>query len=230
MVVHGLPFNTEDESMDLEDLVRGMRFSVEIAKEYGLPIPRAAKMTDVPEHTWALETMLKHAGIDFLQIGCNGGSMPMQVPLLFWWEGPDGSKLLTCYSQQYGTELMPPADWPYHTWLALIMAGDNHGPPTAKMVNDLLKQAREELPGVKIKFGRLEDFYDAIAAEKDAKIPVVRGDMPDTWLHGLGSMPEATAIGMHARPMEDRGGNARYGIARMGFESAGCCCGFGEGV
>lgn len=201
LAIHALPFNTETESLDLEDLVRGMTFSTDLARENGLPLPRAAKMTDVPEHTWILPTLLKHAGVNFMQIGCNGGSSPMRVPPLFWWEGPDGSRLLTSYSPKYGTELRPPDDWPYHTWLALIVAGDNHGPPTAAEVDKLLQQAAQDLPGVKIKFGRLEDFYDAVISEAE-KIPVVRGDMPDTWIHGFESMPVETKLACEVRPLE----------------------------
>jgi alpha-mannosidase len=55
-------------------------------------------MTDVPEHTWMMATLLKHAGIDFMMIGCNGASAPLKVPLLYWWQGPDGSRVLTFYS------------------------------------------------------------------------------------------------------------------------------------
>jgi hypothetical protein len=205
LAIHALAFNTETESLDLEDLVRGMVFSTDLSRENGLPLPRAAKMTDVPEHTWIMPTLLKHAGVDFFQVGCNGGSAPMQVPPLFWWEGPDGSRVLTSYSPHYGTELIPPDDWPYPTWLALIVAGDNHGPPTAAEVDKLLKQAAEEMPGVKVKFGRLEDFYNAIIAEKD-KIPVVRGDMPDTWIHGFESMPIETKLAWNVRPLESAAG------------------------
>ena len=202
LAIHALPFNTETETLDLEDLVRGMVFSTDLSRENGLLLPRAAKMTDVPEHTWIMPTLLKHAGVNFFQIGCNGGSAPMQVPPLFWWEGPDGSRLLTSYSVRYGTQLMPPDDWPYHVWLALIVAGDNHGPPKAAEVDRLLKQAAEELPGVKIKFGRLEDFYDEVISEKD-KIPVVRGDMPDTWIHGFEALPVETKLACNERPDEE---------------------------
>jgi hypothetical protein len=202
LTVHAMPFSLQTESLDLEDLVRGLVFSTEVARENGLPLPRAAKMTDVPQHTWVLPTLLKHAGIDFLQIGCNGGSAPMRVPLLFWWEGPDGSRLLTSYSPDYGTPLVPPKDWPYHTWLAMIMTGDNHGPPTTEEVDKLLQQAAKELPNVKIRFGRLEDFYDAIVAEKNQNIPVVRGDMPDTWIHGFESFPVETKLAWDVRPLE----------------------------
>jgi hypothetical protein len=42
----------------------------------------------------------------------------------------------------------------------------------------------------------MSDFYDAIMKEKP-ELPVVRGDMPDTWIHGYMSMPkEVKAAGM----------------------------------
>jgi hypothetical protein len=182
--------------------VRGLTFSTDLARENGLPLPRAAKMTDVPEHTWILPTLLRHAGVDFLQVGCNGASAAMRVPPLFWWEGPDGSRLLTSYSPEYGTQLIPPHDWPYHTWLAMIMTGDNQGAPAVEEVDKLLQQAAKELPGVKVKFGRLEDFCDAIMAEKNETIPVVRGDMPDTWIHGFEALPLETKLAWDVRPLE----------------------------
>ena len=202
LAVHAMPFSLETETLDLEDLVEGMTYSAHVTTGLGLPLPRAAKMTDVPEHTWVLPTLLTHAGVTFLHVGCNGGSKPMQVPPLFWWEGPDGSRLLTSYSPEYGTPLLPPANWPYHTWLAVIMTSDNQGPPKAEQVNKLVAQATNALPGVKVKFGRLEDFYDAFTAEQNTNIPVVRGDMPDTWIHGFESMPVETKAGCDVRPLE----------------------------
>jgi hypothetical protein len=200
--VHSLPFSLETESLDLEDLVRGLTFSAALARAAGLEIPRAAKMTDVPEHTWVLPTLLQHAGVNFLHIGCNPASRVMAVPPLFWWEGPDGARVLTEYSPEYGTQLMPPANWPYHTWLAMIMTGDNQGAPTAAEVNSIRARIARELPGVKLKFGKLEDFSDAIRAEKNEHIPVVRGDMPDTWIHGFESMPIETKQAWDVRPLE----------------------------
>ena len=201
LAVHALPFSLETESLDVEDIVRGLHFSADLARENGLPLPRAAKMTDVPEHTWAMATILKHAGIDFLHIGCNGGSAYPRVPPLFWWEGPDGSRLLTAYSINYGTNLRPPRNWPHRTWLAMLMTGDNHGPPSPQEVDAVLQRAARELPGVKIKFGRLEDFADAILAEKP-ELPVVRADMPDTWIHGLMAMPQDSQLARDVRPLE----------------------------
>jgi len=199
-VVHGLPFTTHTELLELEDLVRGLGFASRLSREAGLALPRDAKMTDVPCHSWILPTLLKHAGIDFLHLGCNSASSSPEVPPLFWWEGPDGSRLLTMYSAGgYGTGLVPPKDWPYRTWLALQHTGDNHGPPTPEEVKKLLTEAAQKLPGVKVRIGRLSDFADAILAEK-ADIPVVRGDMPDTWIHGPMCDPAGAKIARNIRP------------------------------
>ena len=55
-------------------------------------------MTDVPCHSWVWPTLLAHAGVKFLQIGSNGESGHLRVPDLFWWEGPDGSRILCNYT------------------------------------------------------------------------------------------------------------------------------------
>ncbi|MGA2034638.1 MAG: hypothetical protein ABSG68_20515, partial [Thermoguttaceae bacterium] len=196
---HALPASLHTESLDLEDLVRGMEFSSRLSRQFGLPLPRDAKMTDVPAHTWVLATILKHAGVEFMHIGCNGGSSMVEVPQLFWWEGPDGSRVLTMYSGDYGTGLKPPADWPHKTWLALIHTGDNHGPPTADEVRGLLQLAAREVPGVKIRLGRLSDFSDAILKENPT-LPVVRADLADTWIKGIMSMPVETKLARNVRP------------------------------
>lgn len=199
-VAHALPFTTHTELLDIEDLVRGLGYSSRLSREAGLSLPRDAKMTDVPCHSWIMPTLLKHAGVDFLHLGCNAASSSPKVPRLFLWEGPDGSRLLTMYTaESYGTGLVPPKDWPYQTWLALIHTGDNHGPPAPAEVKKLLADAEQKLPGVKVRIGRLSDFADGILAEK-ADIPVVRGDMPDTWIHGPMSDPAGAAIARNIRP------------------------------
>jgi alpha-mannosidase len=199
-VVHALPFTLHTELLEPEDLVRGLGFSSRLSRAAGFPLPRDAKMTDVPSHSWILPTLLTSAGVEFLHLGCNAASRSPLVPPLFWWEGPDGSRLLTMYSAAgYGTGLVPPADWPYRTWLALIHTGDNEGPPKPEDVDKIFAEAAAKLPGVKVRIGRLSDFSDAIKAEK-AEIPVVRGDMPDTWIHGPMSDPMGSILARNLRP------------------------------
>ncbi len=216
-VNHALPFTTHTESLELEDLVRGLGFSSRLARAVNIELPRDAKMTDVPCHSWILPTLLKHAGVSFLHLGSNSMSSGPELPsfglraegpdgrlrdqrqALFWWEGPDGSRLLTMYSRSYGSGLEPPAGWPYSTWLALIHTGDNAGAPAPESIEKLLEDAHTRLPGVAIRFGRLSDFADALLEEKPDS-PVVRGDMPDPWIYGVMSLPVETASIRNTRP------------------------------
>lgn len=187
--VHSLPFTIETESSDLETVTRGMRFSSDLCRLAGRPLPRDAKMTDVPSHSWVIPTILSNAGVKILHIGCNSGSASPDVPTVFWWEGPDGSRLLTFnWAEYYGSGVMPPADWPFKTWLAVIHTHENTGAPTPEEVAAVLAEAHEKAPDANIRIGRIEDFYDALMAE-NPHIPVVKGDMPDTWIHGYMSDP-----------------------------------------
>ena len=158
-----------------------------------------AKMTDVPSHSWILPTLLKNAGVNFLHLGCNGASMPPQLPYLFWWEGPDGSRLLTMYSTEYGSELFPPKDWPCKTWLAMLMRGDNQGPPQPEELKQLLDKIHKEMPGVKVTVGELGDFGDRIMQE-NPELPVIKQDMPDTWIHGAMCDPSSAIVESKAVP------------------------------
>ncbi|HEY4207206.1 MAG TPA: hypothetical protein VGM31_10350 [Puia sp.] len=189
LVFHALPFNIETESADPEMMVRGMNVSSSLARKYHLRLPRDAKQTDVPSHSWFLPTLLKHSGVDILHIGCNPASKSPEVPMLFWWEGPDGSRLMTFYYPvYYGTQLMPPPGWKFKTWLAIMVNNDNQGPPGYQEMLNMVEKVHRLAPNAIIRIGRISDFYDAIMKEHP-QLPVVRGDMPDTWIHGYMSMP-----------------------------------------
>jgi len=188
-VVHALPFTVETEASDPEALVRGMNISSAISRKYGLPLAIDAKMSDVPSHSWILPTLLTHSGVKFLHIGSNPAPRTPDVPVLFWWKGPDGAKLMTMYwEKNYGTSLLPPPDWPYKTWLAIMQNGNNEGPPTPEIIDKYLAEIQKKAPNAKVSIGQMSDFYDAIMRENPS-LPIIRGDMPDTWIHGFMSMP-----------------------------------------
>ncbi|MHB8970562.1 MAG: hypothetical protein ACYC3X_08115 [Pirellulaceae bacterium] len=109
-------------------------------------------MTDVPSHDRVLATVLAQGGVKFMHIGCNWPSGYVKYPPLFWWEGPDGSRVLTMYSC------------------------------------------------VKVRMGSMEDFADAIIAE-NADLPVVTGEAPDTWIHGIMSDPRGVRTARNINPL-----------------------------
>lgn len=191
---HALPITYETEASDLETLVRGMSFTSDLNRKYGRPLTRGAKLTDVPSHSWVLPTLLKQGGVDILHIGCNPGSISPDLPPLFWWEGPDGSRLLTFYwAEYYGSGVMPPPYWKHKTWLAMTHTHENTGAPSPEEVAAVLQEAREKVPNAQVRIGTLEDFYDLLMKE-NPELPVVKGDMPDTWIHGYMSMPREMKI------------------------------------
>ena len=199
LAVHALAFSMHDETFEPEDLVRSLNWSSTIAREHGLPLPRDAKTTDVPGHSWILPTLLTHAGVKFFQMGGPLVNKTFSLPGLFWWEGPDGSRLLTLYRNDYGTERMPPKGWPSSAWLFLHMTADNEGPPPPNVVEADLNFYQQNAPGVKVRVGKLEDFADLVLAEK-LELPVVRSDLPDPWIHGLLSHPDVTRLAHNLRP------------------------------
>jgi len=194
IIPHALPLIYEVDASDEESLVRGLNYNADINRKFGLPLSREAKLTDVPSYSRVLPTVLKNAGIDILHLGCNPGSAAPDVPQLFWWQGPDGSKLLTFYwAEYYGSGVLPPKNWKHKTWMAMIFTHENSGAPTSEDVAKVLKEAKEKMPNARIKIGRISDFYDLLMKE-DPDLPVITGDMPDTWIHGYMSMPRETKL------------------------------------
>jgi len=198
---HAFPYSTETDSLDMETLARGYGFASALSRKYGRPLSSTAKLSDVPQHSWFIPTLLAHAGVKFLHVGTNNQCIMPDVPDLFFWEGPDGSRVLVFFSKQsYGSGLLPPKNWPFKTWLALEMNGDNEGPPSSGHVSQLIKTAKKAKPDVKITLGTLDDFYHSLSKENLSGVPVVRGDMPDTWIHGIAGIPAETGIAHHIRP------------------------------
>jgi len=217
-VTHALPFTIVAELMEPEEFARGYAFADTVSRKYGLPLARGAKTTDVPSQSPALATALAHGGVKFMHIGCNWPSGYVhKMPPVFWWEGPDGSRVLTMYSSIYGTctafwpwgghgdpnigrNLTPPADWPYKTWIAIIVTGDNSGPPKADKVRSLFAEAKKTMPNAKIRMGTMGQFADALLAE-NPDLPVVKGEMPDTWIHGCMSDPGGMRTARNIGPL-----------------------------
>lgn len=198
--VHGLAATIHTDAFEPEDYVRSLVFSSNVARKYGQPLPIAAKMTDVPAHSWMLPTLLAKAGIKFLQIGANYSDRPVLLPKLFWWEGPDGSRILCNYTAQYGSDIKPGTDWPAKNYLAVIMTHDNEGPPSPKEIEDVKKQAAE-VKGAKLHLATLDEYAKALLKENPA-IPVIRGDMVDPWIHGVMAMPAETKTARNIRPLQ----------------------------
>lgn len=218
-ITHALPFTIESDISEPEVIVRGLSLASNLTRSYNKPLPISAKLTDMPSQSGQLATVLANSGVKFLHIGCNWPSGYVETPGIFWWEGPDGSRLLTFYSSIYGTAtglnwpqqwgrnerfvgrgLMPPVDWPYKVWPAILVTMDNTGPPKAGDIKALIEEVQREMPGVKIKMGSMDDFAEAFLADHP-DLPVVKKEMPDTWVHGMMSDPGGSTLSRATAPL-----------------------------
>lgn len=203
LIIHALPYTTQTDICGVEEITRGLDFSAQLSRRFGKPLPVSAKVTDVPSHSGAMPTILANAGVKFLHIGCNWPSGFVKLPPVFWWEGPDGSRLLTMYSPTYGTStgiypkewshpddpmqgenLIPAKDWPYKTWPAILVSADNTGAPTAEKMKMMFDEIHRKMPHVKVRMGTMDDFYYAFMKE-NPQLAIVKNEMPDTWIHGI---------------------------------------------
>lgn len=193
---HALPYTTITEACGVEEWIRGLLISSELAAATGRTAPASGKMTDVPGYPRMLASLAAKAGIKFLHFGANPAVRTPNVPRLFFWEGPDGGRVLTFFSEgAYGTPLLPPADWPYPVWLALLITNDNAGPPTPDIVPSSIDAVRRAHPEAEVVFGTMDDFYEQLTGCCDlSPLPVVRTDLADTWTYGVASYPVETAL------------------------------------
>ncbi|MGV8139753.1 MAG: hypothetical protein AB2L20_31600 [Mangrovibacterium sp.] len=198
LAVHAFPFTMHTETSDPEDLVRGLNVSSTLARKYGQPLSVSAKMSDVPGQSWIIPTLFTHAGIKFYHMGGPVVNRELGLPPIFWWEGPDGSKLLTLYNNGYGSDPLPPEGWPFKTWIYINMTGDNQGPPDPETVKKDLEFYKSR--GVDARVGKMDDFAEMILKEDLSGLPVIRSDIGDVWIHGTMSMPEACKLARHIRP------------------------------
>jgi len=203
---NALPFSLHSYFCGLEDIVRATYLSARLNREFGTQV-RWAKQTDVPGHTRFYPQILKKSGIRLLQIGANNGVRGVRIPLLFRWESPDGSRILTQLTGAYGVRysenllrgLEQNPDYPYDAFLALYVTGDNVGPGNLNSVAALARHLNDRYVFPRFQIGGVEDFAEYIEKNFADRVPVVRKEITDWWIHGVASMARETALARAAR-------------------------------
>ncbi|MDR3723065.1 MAG: polysaccharide lyase family protein [Terracidiphilus sp.] len=202
-----------------EALIRSLYPSANFSRAHGSPFD-AANLTDVPSYTWSYASILAAAGVDHLAGGTNNyrapvllkGKLHEQSP--FWWEGPDGARILLWYSRLYQqVEFLfgrPPVLEAGVETLPLFLenySGKSYRAKSAilygtQVENTDLAPAQAELAGdwnrryafPQLKYAGFREAMDAVRAEA-GELPVVRGDGGPYWEDGAGSDAGFTALG-----------------------------------
>ncbi|HEX5284217.1 MAG TPA: polysaccharide lyase family protein [Bryocella sp.] len=212
-----------------ETLIRSLYYSANFSREHGTPF-NYADITDVPSYSWSYASILAAAGIKYFVAGPNGRETHAPVLIQghlnenspFWWEGPDGKKVLFWYSRHYwemgiffGTP--PDISVAYQTVPLLLAPYQRPGYRSDSMIvygsqqenTDLFPQQASFASAWNEKYAypkmEYSGFYDAmkkITAPFGDDLPTVRGDGGPYWEDGIASTAELSAL---ERRTESRG-------------------------
>lgn len=204
-----------------ETLIRSLYYSANFSREHGTPFDYA-NITDVPSYGWSYASILASAGIKYFIAGPNGKETRAPVLLQgrlnedspFWWEGPDGKKVLFWYSRHYwemGIYFgVPPELAAAHEMLPVLLAPYEHpGYRSDAMIvfgsqqenTDLFPQQaafakawNAEYAYPKMEYSGFHDALQRIAAPFGDNIPTVRGDGGPYWEDGIASAAKLAAM------------------------------------
>jgi hypothetical protein len=184
IVWHGLPFTTHTELMDPQLFRYGLSISQELDALYGKRTI-ASKMTDVPGHTLSMVPFMQEAGIQYMHLGVNPASMRPDVPRLFRWQSDCGSEIIVNYAGSYGEPVQVEG---LEDILVFAHTGDNCGPPSAEEIRQQFREFQAKYPNAEIIASTLDAFAERLAEVRD-RLPIVREEIGDTWIHGAGTDP-----------------------------------------
>jgi hypothetical protein len=185
---HAMPFTTHSELMDPWLADSALAISARLDERFGRKTI-AAKLTDVPGHTIGLVPILAGRGVRYLHVGVNDGSRVPEVPRLFRWRAPDGSEVLVHYSAGYGDELAFPG---LADALVIAHSSDNSGPPSAAEAKRILAGAAGRYAGASVFASTLDAFAERLLPLAPS-LPLVEGEIGDTWIHGAATDPRKLA-------------------------------------
>ncbi len=204
----------------LETLYRSLYYSKWLSRTYGVPFT-FADITDVPTYSGAYPSVLASAGIKYWAAGPNADRAPTTALRSwkenspFWWEGPDGKKVLFWYAHGY-VELLsifggrPPQVAAGHDCLpfflqpfssasykpdAILVYGSQEEnvevfPQTATVVSDWDR----EYAYPRMQYATFTDFFQYIDEHFGNDLPTYKGDMGPYWEDGAGTDAYFTAV------------------------------------
>ncbi|HLJ88336.1 MAG TPA: polysaccharide lyase family protein, partial [Candidatus Angelobacter sp.] len=210
----------------LEGLIRSLYTSAGLARQYDLPLG-AAHITDVPSYSWSYASVLHDAGVKYFAAGSNSWRAPVQLlgrwneKSPFYWEGPDGGRVLMWYSRAYlqlGTLFGTPPRLDavedalpvflqaysrpdYLANSAIIFGSQLENTALGKEQADLPTQWRARYAWPRLEFSNFAEAMKEIETQFAGKIPVYRGDFGPYWEDGFtsGSLPTAIHRGNQQR-------------------------------
>lgn len=204
---HAGPMNMQVELMTSFLIKMAVRMSDELSKKYKC-CSQVWSLRDVPGMSGGAVPTLLQNKVKAVSVGVNPGSAPPAVPKLFQWQPynttndtivamwhPGGYPLNpgSSLSSPGGISIMD-STISAEDGEALVFAfrTDNSGPPTSiAEIQIIFYVLREQYPGAKVFASTMDNFVNAINM---SSLPIVYGEMGDTWIQGIASDPRKMAL------------------------------------
>ena len=177
-----------------------------------------ANITDVPAYPWAYASVLHAAGVKYFAAGANDdrGPQPLygrwQTHSPFWWEGPDGGKVLMAYTRQYSQlwfvcglpareagcrESLPTLFQTYEASLpdTILMFGSQlENTDLIPGEGEFVRNWNAKYAWPHLQLATFRDYFERIDQQYGAKLATVRGDFGPYWEDGIGTDSQYAAL------------------------------------
>ena len=203
----------------LEALIRSLYPAFEFNREHGGDV-NYVNITDVPSYSWSYASVLAAAGLKYFVAASNNDRAPVLLQghlhekSPFWWEGPDGARILMWYSRHYhqvwSLFRLPPSiaggrdSLPIFTQIysrpgyksdSIIIYGTQAEntdlfPQQATFVDEWNKTYAYP----QMKYSGFAEAMSYIVSQFGDSIPVVRGDGGPYWEDGIASTALSAAV------------------------------------
>ena len=173
--------NMPDGESQVRSLLVGKRW---FQKEYGVDV-RIGWNPDSFGYTWQLPQIYKKSGIDYFVTQKMAWNDTNQLPFkLFWWESPDGSKVLTYFPHDYANDNLNPVRLSYDLATAQKLApgmtemmdlygiGDHGGGPTRAVLDEGMHWMQPDKVMPKMQFGTAQSYFTGIESKLAADSPL----------------------------------------------------------
>lgn len=180
-IVGGMWVEPDLNMPDGESLVRQILIGKRSFKETFGGDVRIGWNPDSFGYTWQLPQIYKKSGIDYFVTQKMMWNDTNQLPLkLFWWQSPDGSRVLTYFPHDYVNQVEPvrmAEDFaaarklnPGTTeMMHLYGIGDHGGGPTRAMLDSGMKWTGPDVVYPKTKFGTAQSFFSDVETHLDTE-------------------------------------------------------------
>ncbi len=177
-IVGGMWVEPDLNMPDGESLVRQLLVGKRWYKQaYGVDV-RIGWNPDSFGYNWQLPQIYKKSGIDYFVTQKMTWNDTNQLPFkLFWWQSPDGSKVLTYFPHGYGNSDLGPTRLAGNLaeareraigmteMLDLYGVGDHGGGPTRSMLDEGFHWKGDDHVTPKYQFGTAQPFFSAVEKE-----------------------------------------------------------------